>query len=408
MTTSAMGRFRILDLSSHISGPFAAKLFGDYGADVIKIETPGHGDISRRTGPFYHDDPHPEKSLTYLYVNTNKRGVTLDIENSLGRSIFLRLIEKSDAVIESFAPGYLDSLDLGYEVLKKIKPGLVMTSITPFGQTGPYRDYVGNDLVYQAMSGIMYTSGAYDREPIKHGHPQTLWMGGIISSYATSAALLLASTTGEGQQIDLSMAEVAASHHYSSPIRYIYSGVIERRAPKNDRGSTKGVHFEGIVPAKDGYFGPSFQLGRGRRPPLSDYAELLERPDIAEPGVETPSLQGELPKELDDKLLSVLKEWNKFDHFNKAMSAGWVTAVVQTSEDLVNCPQLAERDFYTEVEHPVIGKINMPGEVFRLPKSPWSMRFPAPLLGQHNNAIYCDELGYSKNDLVMLRQQGVI
>jgi len=135
---------------------------------------------------------------------------------------------------------------------------------------------------------------------------------------------------------------------------------------------------------------------------------LLERPDIAEPGVETPSLQGELPKELDDKLLGVLKEWNKFDYFNKAMSAGWVTAVVQTSEDLVNCPQLAERDFYTEVEHPVIGKINMPGEVFRLPKSPWSMRFPAPLLGQHNEAIYCDELGYSKNDLVMLRQQGVI
>jgi len=257
MATSAMGQFRILDLSSHISGPFAAKLFGDYGADVIKVETPGHGDISRRTGPFYHDDPHPEKSLTYLYVNANKRGVTLDIENSLGRSIFLRLIEKSDAVIESFAPGYLDSLDLGYEVLEKIKPGLVMTSITPFGQTGPYRDYVGNDLVYQAMSGIMYTSGAYDREPIKHGHPQTLWMGGIISSYATSAALLMASTTGEGQQIDLSMAEVAASHHYSSPIRYIYSGIIERRAPKNDRGSTKGVHFEGIVPAKDGWPAPT-------------------------------------------------------------------------------------------------------------------------------------------------------
>ena len=405
-TTTGLGQYRVLDLSTGISGPFAARLFGDYGSDVIKVESPGVGDPSRRLGPFHHDEPHPEKSLSYLYLNNNKRGVTLSLETAQGRQIFKEMLKKADGLIESYDPGYLDSLGLGYEEIEQINPRVVVTSITPFGRSGPYRDFQGNDLLYQAMGGIMYTSGAYGREPLKHGHPQTLWMGGIIAAYATSAALFTAMLNGQGQNIDLSMAEVAASHHYTSSIRYIYNGSIERRAPKIESGSTKGTKFEGIVSAQNGHIGPTFQKGR-QRASFAEYVGLLGRADLDDARFATESDRQQHLEELDEILLPVLKEWNKFDYFNTTMSEGFVAAVVQTSEDLVNCPQLAEREYFTEIEHPVIGKTQIPGEVFRLPKAPWSTSRPAPILGQHNEEIYSD-LGYSRDDLLQLRRQGVI
>ena len=405
--TTALGQFRIIDLSTGIAGPFCTKYLADYGADVIKIELPGVGDQARSTGPFFHNEPHPEKSLLFLYLNCNKRGVTLDIQSASGREILLSLLKEADALIESYSPGFLAGLGLGYDELEEVNPGLVMTSITPFGQTGQYRDYSGNDLIYYAMSGIMYTSGAYDREPLKHGHPQSLYMGGMTAAYATSAALFSRTFTGEGQHIDLSLQEVATTHPFASTARYAYQGAIERRAPKREEGSIKGTRFEGIIPARDGYIGPTLQRGR-QRPAFTEYAELLGRPDIDDPRFATQDLRNQHSEELDALLRPILREWKRLDYFNAAMADGWVAGAVQTSEDLVNCPQLDERGYFTEVEHPVIGKIKFPGELFRLPEAPWSLRYPAPLLGQHNQEIYCGELGYTREELVLLRQQGTI
>ncbi|MDP6102671.1 MAG: CoA transferase [Dehalococcoidia bacterium] len=407
MDASQSGRQRIIDLSTNVAGPFGAKLFADYGADVIKVESPRVGDPARRTGPFFHDDPHLEKSLLFMYLNNNKRGITLDIRTAAGRDAFRSLIESADALIENCAPGYLSGLGLGYKDLENINPQLVVTSVTSFGQSGPYSGYAGNDLVHYAMSGLMYASGAYDREPLKHGHPQSLYMGGMTAAYATSAALFGRSLIGRGQHVDLSLQEVVASHHYPGPTRYAYTGVIERRASKVEGGSLKGTRFEGIVPASDGYIGPSTQKGR-QRPPFSEYAALLGRPDIDDPKFATPQLRNQNAQELDDVILPILREWSKFDYFNTTMSDDWVAGVVQTPEDLINCPQLEERDYWAEIDHPVIGKIKVPGEVFRLPESPWSLRSPAPLLGQHNEDVLCGDLGYTRQDLVLLRQQGVI
>ena len=403
MAATALGQFRIIDLSTHIAGPLCTKMFADYGAEVVKVEPPGAGDPSRNIGPFFKNDPHPEKSLLFFYLNCNKQGVTLNLETAAGRNILLSLIKDADALIESFPPGYLAKLGLGYEELEKINPGLVVTSITPFGQDGPYRDYAGNDLVYYAMSGMMYASGAHDREPLKHGHPQSYYMGGMIAAYATSAALFSRALTGQGQHIDLSLQESVAAHQYDSATRYSYTGTIERRAPKVESGSTKGTRFEGIVPGKDGYIAPTMQRGRPTAP-FSDYVALLGHPELNDTKFASRQLIAEHREELDDVLLPLLKEWKKEDYFNTFMSEGFVAGVVQTSEDLVNCPQLKERGYYTEVEHPVIGKIKVPGEMFRLPECPWSLRSPAPLLGQHNEAVYCGELGYTKEDLVTLRQ----
>lgn len=406
MFTSALGKYRIIDLSTEIAGAFTTKLFADYGADVVKVEPAGAGDPTRQVGPFHHDDPHPEKSLLFFYLNCNKRSVTLDISIPRGRKVLLDLIKDADVLIENYAPGHMAEVGLGYEDLEKINPRLVVTSITPFGQTGPYSGYLGNDLTYQAASGMMYTSGAYDREPLKHGHPQSYYFGGINAAFATMAALWGRKASGQGQHIDFSLTEAAAVHHYQPVIKYSFMGTVDRRAPEDDAEHIKGTGFQGIVPAKDGYIGPTL---RPPRRALSgaeawmEYAKIIGRPDIGE------ALgQAKTPHERNDILMPALKGMGKFDYYHAIMSNEWLAGVVQTSEDLVNCPQLEERGFFVEVEHPVMGKLKMPGELVRMPESPWSLRIPAPLLGQHNAAVYCGELGYSKEELVLLRQQGAI
>ena len=166
MTDNSAGmldQYRILDLTDE-KGLLCAKLLGDLGADVIKIERPG-GDPARNVGPFYHDEPDPEKSLFWFAFNTSKRGIILDIETAEGQGAFKRLVASADFVIESFPPGYMDKLGLGYLALEKINPGIILVSITPFGQTGPYRDYKTSDIVAWAMGGQMYSWGDADRPP---------------------------------------------------------------------------------------------------------------------------------------------------------------------------------------------------------------------------------------------------
>ena len=164
----ALEDIKVLDISQGIAGPFAAKILADFGADVIKVE-PLTGDYGRTMAPFHKDDPDIEKSLFFLLLNLNKRGITLNLETSTGQKIFKELVAECDVVVESFEPGYLDSLGLGYAELEKINPKIVLTSITWFGQTGPYSNYKGEEIVAYAMSGIMSISGTADREPLKHG-----------------------------------------------------------------------------------------------------------------------------------------------------------------------------------------------------------------------------------------------
>ena len=163
---------KILDLPGTISGPFCTKLLADYGADVIKVENPDGGDPTRKLGPFLDDEPHPEKSGLFLYLNTNKRGITLNLETKTGRKIFKKLVEQADILVESFAPEVMHSLGLDYEALDKINPRLVMTSITPFGQSGPYSDFKGSELIYQGYGGPMYITGTDEGGPLKRGGNQ--------------------------------------------------------------------------------------------------------------------------------------------------------------------------------------------------------------------------------------------
>jgi CoA:oxalate CoA-transferase len=407
MATTALDNIRVLDISDGISGAYCTKYLADYGADVIKIEEPNTGNTTRHMGPFFHDEPHREKSLLYFYLNCNKRSVTLDISKNTGKKIFLELLVKMDVLVENFQPGYLEQIGLTYEELKQKFPNLIILSLSSFGQTGPRSSHFGNDLIYYAMSGIMHISGAYGRSPLKHGHPQSYYMAGMTAAYTVTAALFSRLTNNSGQQIDVSLQEVSTSHHYNGPTRYSYTGAVESRATKIEGSSFKGVKFEGIVKSKDGYIGASSQQGR-QRPLFSTYAEMLDIPELSDEKFSTNTGRIENAQELDEILLPILEQWNKYDYFDKTMSEGWVTGVVQTPEDLLNCPQLKNREYFIEVEHPIIGKITIPGEIFRLPNCPWKFTRTAPLLGQHNTEIYCQELNYNKDDVIILRQGGII
>jgi benzylsuccinate CoA-transferase BbsE subunit len=205
-TESMLSPYRVLDLTDE-KGLLCGKILGDMGADVIKIEKPG-GDAARSIGPFYHDEPHSEKSLFWFSLNTSKRGITLNIETADGREIFKRLVQTADFVIESFAPGYLDKLGLGYMALDKIKPGIIMVSITPFGQTGPYRDYKTSDIVAWAMSGEMSGWGDIDRPPVRiSNHSQSYLNAAADGAIGALVALYQRWAMGEGQHIDVSIQE---------------------------------------------------------------------------------------------------------------------------------------------------------------------------------------------------------
>ncbi|MCH7712688.1 MAG: CoA transferase [Chloroflexi bacterium] len=398
VTSGILGGLRVLDLGDQVSGPFCAKLLADYGADVIKIEPPRLGDSARRAGPFAGDDPHPEKSIPFLYINTNKRGVTLDITVASGRRLFEGLVAKADVLVENHAPSDASARALDYATLAKINPGLVVTSITPFGQTGPYRDMEATDIVTTALSGLMYHSGDSDKEPLRNGLDQSLYVAGINGAVATLAAVFQRMTTGRGQHADVSVAECLSSHLVQPVPYYNYMGAIKGRRP------IRGSAFEELMPARDGYVIPSVQGSQ----PWSTVAGLIGVDELQDEKFTTGAGRIEHGEELKDLLTQGLAQWDRKPLFQASGERRLVFGMAQDAGDLYHCPHLRERGFYVEVEHPEAGTVDYPGLGPRLSDMEYQVTRPAPLLGQHNQEIFCGEMGYSKEDLVRLREMGAI
>ncbi len=217
----ALQGLRVLDLSDD-KGQYCGKLMADMGADVIKIEPPS-GDETHRMGPFYHDEEELEKSLYWFMLNTSKRGITLDMTTTQGADLFRRLVAEADFVVESFAPGTLERYGLGYASLAQIRPGLIMASISNYGQSGPYRDYVATDLDLLGMSGALFLCGDPDRPPTRVNAPQTPIYGGIQAYVGSLMAHYHRLETGEGQQVDVSLHECATLLHYSQIVWNAYA-----------------------------------------------------------------------------------------------------------------------------------------------------------------------------------------
>ena len=394
---------RVLELGGHVSAPFCARLLADYGADVIKIEPPGAGDAARLMGPFAGDDPHPDKSIPFLYLNTNKRGITLDPATTAGAGLLAELLETADVLVENYPPDDRPASCLEVGQLAEQYPHLIITSITPFGQTGPYRDFAATDIVTTAISGLMYHSGDSDREPLRNALRQSFYVAGINGAVATTAALFQRLFTGRGQSIDVSTVECLASHLVQAVPYYSYMGAIKGRRP------VRGSGFEELMPARDGYVIPSVQGSQ----PWSAVAELIGAPELQDERFASGSGRIEFGEEIHDLLIKGLAQWDRKALHQASGERRLVFGMAQDAGDLHECPHLRERDFFRMVNHPVAGAADYPGMGPRLsgPDSlpiEYEVRRPAPLLGQHNGEIYGDELGRSAGELAQLRALGAI
>lgn len=405
---------RALDLTDD-KGFLCGKILADLGVDVIKVEPPG-GEPSRRIGPFWHDIPDPEKSLYWFAYNSNKRGISLNLETRDGKEIFKELAKKSDFVIESFKPGYLDSIGLGFSVLSGLNKGVILTSITPFGQTGPYRDYEGTDLVVMGMSGQLYLTGDADRPPVNIGIPQACLHAGADAGVGSMIAYYHRQRTGQGQHVDVSMHQSAAWFLAQTIPYYELSGVVLTRMGTFRTGSSSGTIQRQVWPCKDGY-AFFFMLGGAQG---AKTGRALTK-WMEETGMSNDFLSNFVWEELDiamapqdlmDRLSApieaFLRTCTKKEILDAAMARNISICPLFSMEDEVKDPHLAARAYWTQIEHPELGAaISYPRQFIRSSECETGTRFKAPLIGEHNAEVY-GEIGLSGGQLVVLKEAGVI
>lgn len=410
---TVLGGYRALDLADEM-GAICSWALAALGAEVIKVEPP-EGDSSRSIPPFYEGIPHPEKSLFFFAYNTNKKSITLNLETTDGRTIFKELVRSADFVIESFKPGYMEAQGLGYSVLNHINPGIVMTAITPFGQTGPYSDFKTSDLMCGAMSGFMYLTGDPDREPLRISVPQAYALGGAEGAIATMAAHYFRERTGEGQYVDVSIREsMLKTAPYSLPWLEKYGKQTKRSGPywtlmsQNTR-----VHW----PCKDGsvtFVLPAIKMNPNFARHFTEWMavegmtnETLNQIDWDNP--DKASITPEIQDELETSIVNFCKTLTRSELMEGLIARGITAAPVNTMEDISQNPQLEARDFWKEVEHPEMGaSILYPGAFIKATETPCVKKRRAPMIGEHNHEIYVEILGKSKEELTILKGAGII
>tara|TARA_B100000315_G_scaffold259883_1_gene317840 strand:+ start:1924 stop:3129 length:1206 start_codon:yes stop_codon:yes gene_type:complete len=393
----------VLELTNGLSGAFCAKLLADQGANTIKVEPPGWGDPARHEPPFIDGVPHPDRGTLFLAFNTNKRGLTLDIEQAAGRDLFLRLVQRADVLVESHPPGSLEKLGLGYPAMREANPGLILTSITYFGQTGPYGDYQGGDLVAQALGGFLYAvTGSAASPPMGTALEQMEITAARDGAIAIMAVLLQRQQTGEGRHIDVSTMEAAVSTPSALIQPYSFTG----RSPR--RGAGDGNVIDGMhLPTKDGEVTLTTSGTGGR--PMEVWAGLLEEPRLLDAKFATRPLRMENWQELYDLVAPALTRWHNLDLMRETMARGLVIGLVQSPEQVVTSPHLEERGYFVEMDHFEAGALKYPGPGFLMDGvNPMDGGRPAPGLGEHNVEILCGELGLSTEELGLLRASRVI
>ena len=406
-TEPLLDSHRVLDLTDE-KGWFCGKILGDLGADVIKVEKPG-GQPARNTGPFYHDVPHPERSLPWMYCNSSKRGITLDIEAAAGRDVFKSLVRSADFLIESFSPGYMEKLGLGYEAVSAINPAIVFTSVTPFGQSGPYRDYKASDIVLWAMGGIMATCGDKDRAPVRCSVPQAYYFAGLQAATGSMVAHYHRQLTGEGQYVDVSIQE--------SVLLNVPNSVTTWDTFQRNTMRSEGMRVRMLYPCKDGRVvcsigGAGVGWTQSTIALTNWMAEEGMAGELAEmdwhsfnPGAATP----EQIQRAEEILGAFFLTRTKQELYEAAVERGFSLAPSSTPKDLMEDVQLAARDFYIEVEHPELGDtVTYAGAPLQMSHHHWGIRRRAPLIGEHNEEVYQAELGLSPEEVAALKRDGVI
>jgi crotonobetainyl-CoA:carnitine CoA-transferase CaiB-like acyl-CoA transferase len=392
----------VLDLTQYITGPYATKLLADYGADVIKVERPG-GDPARRLGPFKGGEPHPEKSGTFFYFNANKRSIVLDLKRPAAGGAVERLLSRVDVVVESFRPGTADHLGVGWQAVAAARKDLPLVSITNFGQDSPYKDYKGSDVILYGFAGEMYSMGILGREPVKMYGTGALVEAGAAASTAIMAAVMVGRLQGVGQHVDFSIADAhfgGVDRRHATVIAHQYSGRKTTRPP----GGTQGL-ANGVYPCADGFI--EFSVAGLRLDRMADMLgnpEWLQDPKWLQPGA---SANPELVEEFNGNFLVWLVQRTKREVFAEARRAKVLCGPLYDVKEMFEDEHFRGRRFWHDVEHEEMGSFEIPGRPFIMNDSPWELRRPAPLLGEHTGDIL-EELGYSRAEVADLLASGTV
>ncbi len=411
MQNGALNGLKVLDFTHYLAGPYCTKLLADYGADVIKVEPPG-GDGARHVGPFPGDVPDPEKSGLFLHLNTNKRGIVIDLKESRAADIVAHLAGWADIVVESFRPGVANRLGIGFEELSLANPDIIYTSISNFGQTGPYRDYRGSEIVFYGMGGEMHSTGLADREPLKLGGNVGLYQAGAVAAVATMGAALagmfnVGNQDGEflGQHVDVSILDTqlgSVDRRQSTLLAHQYTGKLSHRPVSGGSGGFPNA----VYPCSDGYL----QINGSRMYFPRAVAMLGNPQELTSERWRDPASQGN----------SSMQEEFESEHFlpwtlERTRAEAWQTAQenrvlsgpINTMADIDADPSFNSRGVFTGGDHSVAGNIKYPGRPFIMNGSPWELRMTAPFFGQHTAEILRD-MGYSDRAIEELASSGTV
>jgi benzylsuccinate CoA-transferase BbsE subunit len=397
---AALSGLKILDLSNY-RGQLCGRLLADMGADVIKVEPPA-GDEARRIGPFVDDRPHRDRSLFFWFYNLNKRSLTLDLKHPRGVELLLQMALGADVVIESFAPGTMDAMGLGWAVLHAANPALILLSIAPFGQDGPYRDFDADDTVLAALGGMLYVNGWPGHAPVRPWGLQAYHSSAYYAAIATMCALFARDRDGAGQWIDLSMQEATAAAVEHVAGSYFGEGRVEPR-----RGTLHWSRYFRVGKCRDGYI---------MHCSLGDWTSLIEwvagdgkAQDLTAPEWEDVQYRAVHAEHLFDVLDDWVADYDRDQLLERAQTLRLPYATVRNPEALFDDEQLQARGYFVEVDHPELGrKFRYPGAPYVSNESPWSVRRRPPLTGEHTGEILRDELGLGADELAALAAEGII
>lgn len=394
---------RVIDLSQGIPGSFCARLMADQGADVIKVECPSRGDPTRRLAPFPGMVPQSEAGGTFQYVNLGKRGVTLNVDCESGRRVLRKLAGTAQALIESFEPGVMDTLGLGFDELTRVNPGLVMSSITNFGQSGPYKHYKADEITQYGMGGPMAVTGSPDHPPLNLADGIVFHQAGAAAALATMIGLFEAEASGVGEHVDISIMEIHAGNidrRTLSFLAYQYTGERSTRQPAESGA------LSGVIPSKNGYF--AFDAwtpaAREQLPTLIEAPELAQDPRFKD-------IEALFEPENAEIFQTRILEWalgqDNQVAWRKAQDHRVMAAPINNASDLLADPHYASRGFWNRIET-AAGLTAFPGSPLTVSGTRVSVRRPAPKLGQHNGEVLGGELGFSREELSALKQAGAI
>jgi len=405
----ALSGIKVLDLTQYIAGPYCTKVLSDYGAEVIKIERPPSGDPARGLAPFKDNQPGLESSGLFLYLNTGKKSISLNLKSVEGRKIFFRLVKEADIVVESYAPDTMESLGLSYDSLKAMNSNVMMTSISNFGRTGPYKKYKLTDIVMYAMGLTMYGTGMSDREPQKLALTLIQHQAGMIAAATTLGAYLGREMHGLSQHLDIALVETqlgSIDRTATQAIAYSYTGNFPHARVTAENAVS--IMPMGIYPCADGYvtFVAANPLWWPRFVKMIEMPELFEDPRFQEKDFGF-VYNLDYKDEMDALVLGWTTQLTKQEVMEKAQATGMAGTSINSMEDVYKDPQFIHRGFFVDIDHPTTGVVRYPGTPARLSESPAEIR-RAPLLGEHNKEIYCDVLGYEIEDLPLMREQLVI